>query len=539
MAKHHRSNGNGDGNAASISLRDAIAEISNTSAFPDRLPSWPPDAFAVCASILQRSGGYIRVVENWPPNRSGPGWNTRLKRLGRTWRRKTTFNSVVPDDIERWWEVVIANGSLPLHDIRNHDEVACALLQIIAAADEACSGAGLQSGSADIFDYFSIYHLQRRSTLCSDAINPARAVVLPKLHTPQAGITMRSLTHNLALYAPGEVEAVWKWLPFTRPDKDINWNLRLLLLPWPKTVKRSSFHPSNGTLRNLPPGFGFFRCDSPHEPLDLDRLKRVFERARKKVADVDGIIFPELALREDEAERAAAATGAFVVSGVGRLPHNGKAGANSVVLAAPLQGSGGAVAKAFTQSKHHRWKLDRNQIKQYGLQEHLDLGKQWWEHIEIGPRKVHFVTMTEWLTVSFLICEDLARLDPVSHLLHSVGPNLVICLLMDGPQLKSRWPARYSTVLADDPGSSVLTLTSLGMASASKPVSGKPKRGAARTVALWKDAVNGDATEIKLSPKSEGIVLSLRREPRPEWSADGRQDAGDTAYLVLDAQYEV
>jgi 5-methylcytosine-specific restriction enzyme A len=47
--------------------------------------------------------------------------------------------------------------------------------------------------------------------------------------------------------------------------------------------------------------------------------------------------------------------------------------------------------------------------------------------------------------------------------MRSVGPNLVVALLMDGPQLTARWPARYASVLADDPGSSVLTLTSLGM----------------------------------------------------------------------------
>jgi hypothetical protein len=47
--------------------------------------------------------------------------------------------------------------------------------------------------------------------------------------------------------------------------------------------------------------------------------------------------------------------------------------------------------------------------------------------------------------------------------MNAIGPNLVIALLMDGPQLENRWPARYATVLAEDPGSAVLTVTSLGM----------------------------------------------------------------------------
>ena len=42
-------------------------------------------------------------------------------------------------------------------------------------------------------------------------------------------------------------------------------------------------------------------------------------------------------------------------------------------------------------------------------------------------------------------------------------------LLLDGPQLTSRWAARYASVLADDPGSAVMTLTSYGMVQRSRP----------------------------------------------------------------------
>jgi hypothetical protein len=65
---------------------------------------------------------------------------------------------------------------------------------------------------------------------------------------------------------------------------------------------------------------------------------------------------------------------------------------------------------------------------------------------------------------SVLICADLARQDPAADLIRAVGPNLLIALLMDGPQLSHRWPARYAAVPAEDPGTSVQTLTSLGMA---------------------------------------------------------------------------
>ena len=63
-----------------------------------------------------------------------------------------------------------------------------------------------------------------------------------------------------------------------------------------------------------------------------------------------------------------------------------------------------------------------------------------------------------------------AEPEPAAELIRAVGPNLLIALLMDGPQLSNRWPARYAAVLAEDPGTSVLTLTSLGMAERSRPI---------------------------------------------------------------------
>jgi hypothetical protein len=66
-------------------------------------------------------------------------------------------------------------------------------------------------------------------------------------------------------------------------------------------------------------------------------------------------------------------------------------------------------------------------------------------------------------TIASLVCEDLAHIDDVVELLWAVGPTLVVALLLDGPQLASRWAARYASVLADNLGSPVLTLTSYGM----------------------------------------------------------------------------
>lgn len=115
-----------------------------------------------------------------------------------------------------------------------------------------------------------------------------------------------------------------------------------------------------------------------------------------------------------------------------------------------------------------------------------------------------FISLRPWLTMSVLICEDLARPDPVGDLARAVGPNLIIALLMDGPQLADRWPARYAASLADDPGSSVLTVTSTGMSILSRPQEGENRSD---VIALWKDARTGKARELQLPENAAALVL--------------------------------
>src|SRR5439155_14804996 len=103
-----------------------------------------------------------------------------------------------------------------------------------------------------------------------------------------------------------------------------------------------------------------------------------------------------------------------------------------------------------------------------------------------------------------LVCEDLARVEPVQTVIRAVGPNLLVVLLMDGPQIKGRWPTRYATVLADDPGSAVLTLTSLGMVRRSVV----PGEQELSQIALWKDPF-GAVQELKLPRGSHALLLTI------------------------------
>ena len=95
-------------------------------------------------------------------------------------------------------------------------------------------------------------------------------------------------------------------------------------------------------------------------------------------------------------------------------------------------------------------------------------------------------------------------------------PDIVSTALLDGPQLASRWSARYASVLADEPGSAVMTLTSSAWHSAP----------AVRTrfvtgVALWKDPARG-TREISLEPGAQGVLVTVCGARATRRSADGR-----------------
>jgi hypothetical protein len=180
------------------------------------------------------------------------------------------------------------------------------------------------------------------------------------------------------------------------------------------------------------------------------------------------------------------------------------------------------------QSKHFRWSLDEAQIFQYHLAGALHPRVRWWEAMEIPRRAVEFIEVAE-LTLVSLVCEDLAQNEDIAALIRSVGPTVVSAHLLDGPQLGSRWSARYASVLADDPGSAVLTLTSYGMAQRSRPHG----RDASAVIALWKDPARG-MREIPLEPGAHGVLLTVCMDRAARRSADGRRSV-DNGTVIYDA----
>jgi hypothetical protein len=517
----------------------------------NRVPDWPPDVFCLCAAILQNSGAYSRVIDDVgskSKNETGKQRASRLRKVGLAWK-KSFASRISPKTVSALWREVFIGRTTVLSDLGSDEASAVrnALLELLAISDEACADLGIYKLDPQLRDdgglgafRFEAENLFVKSmsgaggaTLCK-GVHASRARVLPKMHTPQSGLTIRSLSHHLG-YCPGsDMRPNWLSLASSRKSHSFN----LLIIPWPSVVEPSQFSASKkkGLSDEVKAGgYGLFTFHLKKGP-PVEFVQSLLSEAEQRVGHVDGIVFPELAMDETEFNaitKAVATTSRFVVSGVGTSAHS-SAGTNVAILEVvdPLLKDkvGDHVHVQIPQKKHHRWKLEKNQITQYGIGSNLHPLANWWEHIQLGDREISFVSVQPWLTMSVLICEDLARPDPVGDVIRAVGPNLIIALLSDGPQIGSRWPGRYASGFADDPGSSVLTVTSLGMSKLSRPQD--PSKDRSNTVVLWRDARSG-THEIACPTDSEGIVLNVTAEYHEEWTADGRGDGKNSGYPVL------
>ena len=492
----------------------------------DELLEWPPDLFALTDLTLERTEAYRFALSppgeaEWPPSRI-PGWADAVVDAGRRWSAWVEDgNGPLPELLAQEWEAFREATEVPLeHLTEAHDWRLCeALLTLHAIADEACAGLAV---ALDAFDREGfLYRARGRELLArtgSLARIPSQFVrVLPKLLTPPNGTSLRSLSRYASVHGPG-VEIQWHKVRGRRPgaqpyDRGVNY----LLLPWPLRVRESDFRPLEGSVQSLAKEpYGFFEF-APSEALDMDLVDRMLVAARDEVDHVNVVVLPESAVDHGEIDALEALLESHgviaLITGVrqrARAP--GQFPGNWVHIAV----SNGEQWVHIRQSKHHRWSLDEEQIYQYHLGGALHPHIRWWEAMEVPRRSVQFVE-AGGATLVALVCEDLAQIDDVADVLRSVGPTIVVTPLLDGPQLSSRWTARYASVLADDPGSAVLTLTSYGMTLRSRPRG----QGASPVVALWKDPGRG-IREIPLEAGAQGVLISTSTDRATRRSSDGR-----------------
>lgn len=559
---------------------------------------WPPDIFALSAMLLGHTGAYRRAVSpvegEWPES----DWARIAARRADEWRKWVAAGSrgELPASIEMYRRQLDRLGAVKidhLYDPEEKDgrldawELCRALLELMSISDQVMRGIGvgfapkvtlecMEQESTTVPADLSSFVLQASVLLALrgslSRLPKYRGIVLPKARTPQVGLTLRSFSNNVTFHHT-EVDVAWRSFPWFNSDEN---TINIMIVPWPYEVRADYFapvpHPKAQS--HLGP-HRYFHYESRGDFLDPGGLIRAIRAATSEVRRIHVLVFPEMALRERElaalqkalSEELSPQQIPMIVTGtsakfVDSAPPTGAegegsssdlpeepdgeedlaaykvgihaAGSNRVVLSLYY----GERWYSVVQDKHHRWKLDGRQIEQYQLGAMLTGTRDWWEAIQITRRRLSVLAANTWLTICPLICEDLARLDPVSEVVRGVGPTLLIALLLDGPQLKERWSARYGSVFADDPGSSVLTVTSLGMSERSvRPgiVSVDALAEAkerSRVVALWKDKVNWHEVEVKNGARAPLKILTIGARWETEAAFDDRIDRESSAVFV-------
>jgi hypothetical protein len=531
---------------------------------------WPPDVFALTSLLLKTTGAYRRVLDDDIARTREQQRAQRQSALAWVRRVNTSIDTpaVAPpardvtdigrhalveacDAIEQTWSVC-SMEELRVLRTPAAARLAKGLLCLHAIADEACAGIGLPGGLQPwnaLFHLVANLLLAARGTIAT--IPKHHGVVLPKMRTPQSGLTLRSLSHHLTCHTT-EVEVVWRAMPWINLPRD---TVNILAIPDPPEVTPRCFEAGTDTLEAI----RYFTYEPSRERAchTPGQLAALVERTSAERGHVHVVVLPELALDEadyqelllrlgDLSDRGRLAYVPMVVTGVrasvepksrpGAASRPGRETENEVHLAAYFAGRW----YKMSQRKHHRWRLDRNQIRQYGFESRLSTTFAWFERIAIAQRRLSFLAATDLLVLCPLICEDLAQLEPVSEVIRGVGPTLLTALLMDGPQLEARWSARYASVFADDPGTAVLTLTSLGMSSRStRREAGDRGADRRRDVALWRDPESG--TRVFSLPDApspaNAFLLTVSATTRTEYAADGRVDGGVAGVFRFDGAW--
>ncbi len=504
-------------------------------------PAWPPDAFAVAATLVEKSACYARDrYGGQPGGLFGAAYLGRVREAGRIWRE----DERVPRAAVDAWALLVENEASRVGEAMS-DATCDAAMELLAIADEACVGMGFASERPSPIGAFVLEEHRRfaseaerslpnvRASLGA-AVPHDRACVQPKSRASAVGCTLRALTHHLALVpSVDEVETRWM-VDADRSEGPFN----LLCVPFPYVIRGDAIVAGEplagegGAAR-----FALSQKWLPASGAERVELVAAFvlelvREAEREVGAVHGIVLPELALDSPTCrglveKLSAITTLELFISGTSAT-HPRTRGHRNLVFAS-LFGKGKFKSR-WWQSKHHRWRLEESQIRRYHLGHVLDPHRSWWEDIDVHGRELSFYVFRADASIAVLVCEDLARIDPVQPVLRAMGPTLVIALLMDGPQLDRRWPGRYAGALTDDPGSSVLTFTSFGMLERSV----LPGEVAPRQVALFKDPT-GTVREIALPPRDHALVLSLSLSRQECFALDGRSDGARTVTVTLGA----
>ncbi len=126
-------------------------------------PKWPPDAFAVVAAVMRRTGAYVHCVSTVGGNLTDaptldPKWPARARRVGAQWfaavenaikaapdilKQEAIGTAELPAEVVTSWSALTELLRDPRALAERPRQVAARLLEISGFADEACAGLGM------------------------------------------------------------------------------------------------------------------------------------------------------------------------------------------------------------------------------------------------------------------------------------------------------------------------------------------------------------------------------------------------------------
>lgn len=523
-----------------------------------------PDLFAAAAHLCQ-VGGVVPYFNPSPYGHDDAACEFHFDRplrdkateVAKEWRASLMF----PEHCRDLWQILIKSWDLPINP-GAYDEAGQtapewwpAALELVMIADIACwriMRDRLDNGQTEEEAFDRIvklkYDLAKKNAAQNDKdfrspssltyfVDTSVACVLPKMRVAPVGATLRNISRNLSfLPGDGEVRCLWSNLSSKAVPPEDNESLDILLIPEPRQLSSTDFQAEQS--READPrarrrnqwSWDNFELRQTwigaHDPEDadgpdkraemrkrfLEDCTKLLKKAQDESRNVNAVVLPEFAvdypLFEDMCDQLKDTEPGleFVIAGASS---NCEGQEGNIVLTR-LWDNRDAPDQYVTDSrrKHHRWRMNRRQVETYALSSALNPKiENWWEKTPLGRRELYFHRFRKASVFSVLICEELARSDPCHEILRAVAPNLIFALLLDGPQIRNRWPAQYASNLADDPGSSVLTFTSYGLIERSN------KQGhfdANHSIAMWKDDT-GKVVEIPMPAGDgpRGVLLSL------------------------------
>ncbi len=533
-------------------------------------PVWPPDLFGITAHIALITDCYTELLNFRSSSSVGSALYSEQKSIEDTGKSLADYVEIDACPIEVIELLQTSWKELLKGDRENAETWKISILRLLIIADVACESIGFydtrqklaadpeneykikswipqvyawmanpdfyskvvelaESGKTDWFWDFQEYVSSIDTEVQTEKLSAPSACilldyrkmcVLPKGLTPSVGCTIRSLTVNLSLH-PGYDQVRSNWFN-NRFDSQFNEKeLNVLIVPYPFTVNRSDFHPGKTHIDTVHT-FSITPNWLHRQPDIVQLIEALFSTAKAEGREVDVVILPELAVDHETYSALAGMMAAhserfmMLIAGVSYMDKSD----NHINASYTAYIEGGEIQGYNIQNKHHRWKLDKGQIKTYSLSAQLKPDHDWWESTHVVGRTVDYHVFQKGACFATLICEDLARQDPCKPSIQSVGPNLIFALLMDSPQFKNRWPGRYTTGLTEDPGASVLTLSSLGLVERSNFYHNSTRR----TIALWGDQ-NG-IREIDLPIDHHGVLLVLANVEKELYTLDNRKSFG-------------